>query len=56
METITVTDENRDMFEVFCQMHPHEAYNGNKDEFIRYAKKINPELSEESIINLINET
>jgi cytochrome c553 len=53
---INVTDENREMYEVFCQMHPEEAYQGNPDEFIKYARKINPAYTKELIEELIKES
>lgn len=53
---INVTDENREMFEVFCQMHPEEAYEGNPNEFLKYARKINPAFTKELIEELIKES
>ncbi len=51
-----ITNDNREMFEVFCQMHPHEAFELNKDEFIKYMRKEGYDIDEEGIIKLLKET
>jgi hypothetical protein len=48
-----ITDDNREMFEVFCHMHPLEAYDLNSEEFIKYCKVLNPEATDEIIIACI---
>lgn len=51
-----ITDENREMFDMFCNLHPHEAYELNPKEFIRHCKELNPDVTEEEIIKLLKET
>ena len=31
-----IDDDNREAFEVFCNLHPIEAYDLNPDEFCKY--------------------
>lgn len=51
-----ITDDNREMFEVFCNMHPHEAYELNPDELIKYMHKEHEQLTAEEVIELLKET
>jgi len=51
-----ITNDNREMFEVFCQIHPHEAYELNKDEFMKYTYKEHEQLTAEEVIELLKET
>jgi hypothetical protein len=51
-----VDDENREMFKVFCSLHPHEAYELNPEAFIAHCKDLNPDATEEEIIKLLEET
>ena len=51
-----IDDDNREMFEVFCQIHPHEAYDLNSDEFMKYMKKQGFNIDEENVIELLKET
>lgn len=45
-----ITNDNREMFEVFCQIHPHEAYELNKDEFMKYTYKEHEQYRNDSSI------
>ena len=51
-----IDKDNREMFEVFAQLHPVEAYDLDKKEFYRYMKKTHPELSIKTIDKLMAET
>jgi hypothetical protein len=51
-----ITDDNREMFKVFCNLHPHEAYELNPQEFIRHCKDLNPDATEEEILEILKET
>lgn len=48
---------NQEMFEVFCELHPHEAFDLNKEKFCDFMRRqINSQMDDEEIENLINET
>jgi hypothetical protein len=52
-----VDNENLEMFEVFCELHPHEAFDLNKEKFCDFMRKqINSQMDNEEIESLINET
>lgn len=51
-----VDSDNRKMFEVFCQSHPHEAFELNKEEFLKYMHKRGFNIDEQGIIKLLKET
>ena len=56
METI-IDKDNLEMFEVFCEMHPHEAFDLDKERFCDFMRKmINSQMNNEEIEKLINET
>lgn len=55
-EQFIVDDNNKDMFDVFCNMHPHESYELNPQAFIRHCKEVNPYLTEKIILELLKET
>lgn len=48
-----ITDDNREMFKVFCNLHPEEAYDLNPQEFIRHCKDLNPGATDKIIIECI---
>jgi hypothetical protein len=52
----TLKEAHDEMFDVFCNLHPHEAYVLDSEGFIRHCKNLNPEVTEEDIINLLKET
>lgn len=51
-----IDDNNREMFEVFAELHPVEAYDLNRKEFYRYMKKEFPCLNRKHIDQLMKET
>ncbi len=52
-----ITDDNIEMFEVFCRLHPHEAFDLNNEKFCDFMRKeINSQMDNEEIEKLINET
>lgn len=53
---MVIDKDNLEMFEVFCEMHPHEAYDLDKEKFCDYMQKEGHELTNEEIEKLINET
>ena len=54
MEEVFVVDpDNQEMFEVFCDLHPVEAFDLNKEKFIEYVKKRVPGIFDEQIETLI---
>lgn len=55
-ELYKISNDNREMFEVFCYLHPHEAYELNPKEFMKYMKKEYPTLEDDTIIQLIKST
>jgi len=55
-ESFIVTDTNREMFEVFCRLHPHEAYELNSIAFCEFMRKEGFNISDEGIIKLLKET
>lgn len=57
MENKFVVDpDNQEMFEVFCDLHPVEAFDLNKEKFCDYARKrVNGTMSNHIIEELINE-
>ena len=52
---MVIDSDNRKMFEVFCDLHPIEAYYLHPKGFCDYVKKQNPYMSVEDIQNLIKE-
>lgn len=55
MSEFKVDSDNQEMFEVFCELHPVEAYDLNSKLFINYMKKKGSTLTPELIEQLINE-
>ncbi len=56
MKEFIVNRDNREMFEVFAELHPVEAYDLNRIAFYRYMKKKMPLLSRKTIDKLMVET
>jgi hypothetical protein len=57
MAEMIIDSENQEMFEVFCELHPHEAFDLNKEAFCNFMRKqIDSLIDNEEIENLINET
>lgn len=48
--------DNREMFEVFAELHPIEAYDLDAKAFYKFMKKKMPMLSRKTIDKLIAET
>ena len=44
-----VDSDNRDMFEMFCHLHPIEAYDLNMEAFLEYMYREYPQLSRDEI-------
>lgn len=52
-----VDERNIEMFGVFCELHPHEAFDLNKEKFCDFMRKqINSQMDDEEIEQIINET
>jgi len=51
-----ITDNNREMFEVFAKLHPIEAYDLDRKAFYKFMKKKMPALSRKTIDELMVET
>lgn len=51
-----ITDDNREMFEVFADFHPVEAYDLDRKAFYKFMKKKMPMLSKKTIDQLMIET
>jgi hypothetical protein len=51
-----VTERARLAFEIFAKLHPHEAARLNWKEFVRQAKRTNPEATEALIRRALKET
>ena len=43
-------------FETFAKLHPHEAYEMDRQRFCDFAKSINHELSDKDICELLNDS
>ena len=48
--------ENQKAFEMFCRMHPHEAYAQDPDRFVAYVQYVKPGFSREEIVTCLHET
>jgi len=51
-----ITNDNREMFEVFAELHPIEAYDLDTKAFYKFMKKKMPVLSKKTIDELMVET
>ena len=52
-----INSENQEMFEVFCKLHPIEAFGLNKVKFCDFMRKEYGEIMDDATIEkLINET
>ena len=50
-----ITDDNREMFEVFAELHPVEAYDLDRKAFYKFMKKRMPVLSRKHIDKIMIE-
>jgi len=50
-----ITDDNREMFEVFAELHPVEAYDLDQKAFYKFMKKRMPVLSRKHIDKIMIE-
>lgn len=49
--------EDREIFEIFCELHPHEAYDLNKRGFCNYYRKtLGTKTTNKEIKSLIDKT
>lgn len=46
----------REEWERFCKLYPHEAFDMDKDGFCEFVRKECPRLSDEEIVSLIEQT
>jgi hypothetical protein len=44
------------MFDTFADMHPHEAYEYDKNMFWEYVKKKCPSMTKDEMVRLLKET
>ena len=51
-----INDDNREMFEVFAELHPIEAYDLDRKAFYKFMKRKMPVLSRRTIDKLMEET
>ena len=51
-----ITEENKTMFKVFCNLHPVEAYDLDAMMFCEHMREEGYNLTNEEIEKLINET
>ena len=52
-----INSENQEMFEVFCKLHPIEAFGFDKQKFCDFMRKEYGEIMDDATIEkLINET
>ena len=51
-----ITDNNREMFDVFAELHPVEAYDLDRKAFYKFMKNKMPVLSKKAIDKLMIET
>jgi len=56
MNEFIVDRDNREMFEIFAEFHPVEAYDLNRLAFYKFMKKKMPLLSRKTIDKLMEET
>jgi hypothetical protein len=56
MAEFKVDSENKEMFEVFCRIHPHEAFDLNPDAFCDYMHAEGYVLTKEQIKELLLST
>ena len=56
MGRFIVDTNNEEMFAVFCRLHPHEAFDLNKDAFLKYMRKEGYDIDNDGIIKLLKET
>ena len=54
-EEFIIDKDNQEMFEVFANLHPVEAFDLNPVAFYEYAKRRIPVITNEQIQELINE-
>ena len=50
-----ITDDNREMFDVFAELHPVEAYDLDRKAFYKFMKNKMPVLSKKAIDKLMIE-
>ena len=50
-----ITDNNREMFDVFAELHPVEAYDLDRKAFYKFMKNKMPVLSKKAIDKLMIE-
>ena len=55
MNDMKITDNNREMFDVFAELHPVEAYDLDRKAFYKFMKKKMPVLSRKTIDELMIE-
>jgi hypothetical protein len=53
-DTFSLIDQQA--WETFCTMHPHEAYDMDKDKYCAFVRSNNPKLTDEEITELIEVT
>lgn len=56
MNDFIADNDNREMFEVFAELHPIEAYDLNRLAFYKFMKKKAPLLSRKQVDKLMEET
>jgi hypothetical protein len=56
MANFVIDKNNKEMFEVFCRIHPHEAFGLNKNAFLKYMRKEGYDINEKGVIKLLKST
>ena len=49
------TPQEREVFRTFAALHPDEAAEQNWPEFVAMAKEVNPNITEEVLLNMLTE-
>ena len=52
---MVIDKDNQEMFEVFCRLHPIEAYHLNPEKFCSYVRQEFPPMTDKDIEELIKE-